>query len=63
VNYMPDGTRKPGTPKWVLSTCGFLLVLAFWIGQSYLEAAAFERITGKEVSLWDAMFLSLRIQG
>lgn len=39
-----------------------LLVLGSWPLQSYFEARAYERVTGKHVSTWDAMFLDLRVQ-
>lgn len=41
----------------------FLVVLLFWVGSSYLEAQAYKRVTGKEVSTFDAMFLNLRVDG
>jgi hypothetical protein len=39
-----------------------LLLLGFWVVSSYLEARSFERITGRHVSTWDAMFVELRVQ-
>ena len=39
-----------------------LIALTLWIGASHLEANAYERVTGKHVSTWDAMFLELRVQ-
>lgn len=33
-----------------------------WISKSHFEAAAFNRLTGKKVSTWDAMFVDLRVQ-
>lgn len=38
------------------------VVLIGWIIQATAEAAAFHRVTGKEVSTWDAMWLDLRVQ-
>lgn len=35
--------------------------LAAYVG-AHFEAAAYERVTGKKVSAWDAMFLDLRVQ-
>jgi hypothetical protein len=29
---------------------------------AYFEARAYERVTGKHVSTWDAMFIDLRVQ-
>lgn len=34
----------------------------FWIFPSYMEARAYNRITGKNVSTWDAMWVDLRVQ-
>lgn len=46
--------------------CGFLTMLAIWAGcwiaSSYFEAQSFNRVTGKNVSTWDAMFIELRVQ-
>jgi hypothetical protein len=39
-----------------------LVVLGLWVGASYLEANAYNNVTGKDVSVWDAMFLELRVQ-
>jgi len=36
--------------------------LALWVGSSYFEAAAFNRVTGKAVSTFDAMWIELRVQ-
>lgn len=33
-----------------------------WVLPSYLEASAFNRATGKNVSTWEAMFVDLRVQ-
>jgi hypothetical protein len=40
----------------------FGIVAGVYATKSYFEAAAFNRITGKNVSTWDAMFLELRVQ-
>lgn len=37
------------------------LAVLFWVFASSAEAAAFEHVTGKQVSTWDAMFLDLRV--
>lgn len=34
----------------------------FWVIPSYFEARAFNRVTGKSVSTWDAMWIDLRVQ-
>lgn len=38
------------------------LAVAAALFQPYMEARAYERVTGKPVSMWDAMFLDLRVQ-
>ncbi len=39
----------------------FLALGGSWVVRSYFEARAYERVTGKSVSTWDAMFLELRV--
>ena len=39
----------------------FLGAVLVWVLASSVEARAFERVTGKRVSTWDAMFLDLRV--
>jgi hypothetical protein len=36
--------------------------VSVWIILSFFEARAFERATGKKVSVFDAMFIELRVQ-
>ena len=55
------GVQTLGGALIYISIVG-LLILAGWVGLSYFEAAAYERVTGKRVSTWDAMFLTLRVQ-
>lgn len=38
------------------------LLLFSWPICSYFEARAYNNITGKNVSTWDAMFVELRVQ-
>ena len=40
----------------------FTIVGGGWIFKSYMEARAFNRVTGKNVSTVDAMFIQLRVQ-
>jgi len=42
---------------------GFVLVIAIWVGMSYMEARAYNNATGSNVSTTDAMFTQLRVQG
>ena len=39
-----------------------VLLIALVLFQPYMEVRAYERVTGKHVSVWDAMFLDLRVQ-
>lgn len=39
----------------------FLFLFTFWITASFFEAKAFRKISGQHVTMWDAMFLSLRV--
>lgn len=42
--------------------CAAVLALTLWVLLAFLEARSFERITGRHVSTWDAMFIQLRVQ-
>jgi len=58
---------KPDDKKAVVWAVALILailalVLPLWVVRSYYEAQAFERVTGKHVLTWDAMFLDLRVQ-
>ena len=33
----------------------------FWVGSSYFEARTYSRLTGKQVTTWDAMWIELRV--
>jgi len=51
----------------VLGLAGIVLTFALlgavaWTTQSYMEAKAFNRVTGSNVSTLDAMFIELRVQ-
>jgi hypothetical protein len=39
-----------------------LAFVALIMIQPYMEACAYERVTGKHVSAWDALWLDLRVQ-
>lgn len=40
----------------------FLLIfVCSWIFQSHMEAQSFNKITGENISTWDAMWVQLRI--
>lgn len=44
----------------VLSLCLLISLLA-WATRSYFQAKAYNRITGQNVSTWDAMCVELRV--
>jgi len=53
--------------RMALGMLGFVLLAllgagGLWVGYSHFEARSFERVTGTQVSTWDAMFLELRVQ-
>jgi len=49
--------------KAALTIVAFVvLFVGIWAFQSSQEAAAFERVTGRHVSTWDAMWIELRVQ-
>ena len=54
------------TIQLILNCSVLVMVLAgcvaFWAISSHFEAAAFNRLTGKRVSTWDAMWVQLRVQ-
>ena len=56
------------TDRQMLWLCGavfvfiVLLALTGWIVQSYFEASTYRRLTGKQVTTWDAMWVELRVQ-
>lgn len=57
---------RDGEKMYILtmSIIGGLMIvgsLLGWVVFSYFEARAYTRLTGKEVSITDAMFLELRI--
>lgn len=38
------------------------LLIGIWVFRSSMEAKAYNRATGHEVSTWDAMWIELRVQ-
>ena len=56
----------PDVPfSWVLGF--FAVLLAFfmvvWVFKSAMEAKAYNRLTGADATTWEAMWVSLRVQG
>ena len=62
---MEERYERPAWEVW-LPLVGCILVIAaaigLWVFASAMEARAYERITGKRVSTWDAMWVDLRVQ-
>jgi len=54
--------NNPEIGMVVVSIILIMVCTSVWVFMSANEAAAFERLTGKKVSTWDAMFIELRIQ-
>lgn len=57
---------KAMAPNWFVWACGLavmiVLVLLLWVFPSHMEAQAYNRVTGENVSTWDAMWIELRVQ-
>lgn len=49
--------------KLAIAIAAICIPITVWIAKSGAEAAAYTRVTGHEVSTWDAMFLQLRVDG
>lgn len=50
---------------WIVLATAALIAVFYcgpWVVSSYFEAKAFNRITGQNVTTWDAMWLNLRVQ-
>jgi len=47
----------------VASVLVLTIPAALKVGSSHYEAKAYKKVTGIEVSTWDAMFLRLRVDG
>lgn len=47
----------------ITAIIAFACIILFWVVQSSIEAASYNRVTGSSVSTWDAMFLDLRVYG
>ena len=60
--------REENRRSWVrvladlsLLAAGVLVAAVLWVGFSYQEASSFNRLTGADVQVWDAMFVKLRV--
>lgn len=51
------------TINYICFAVGFVACgIGFWVLSSKFEADAYFRVTGKNVSTWDAMWIELRVQ-
>jgi hypothetical protein len=55
--------KAGGFLKCVVAIVFAAIVGGTYVVGAYFEAEAFNRLTGKNVSTWDALFLELRIDG
>lgn len=50
---------------WIIQCSIYGLIagamLLFWVVSSAMEAKAYNKVTGEDVSMWDAMFIELRV--
>ena len=66
-DYMAEEKKEPSTLVVALILLSFVLVivgvgLTIWVAFSHFEAQAYNNVTGKDVSTWDAMWIELRVQ-
>lgn len=52
-----------GRSAAVLAIVTAALLLAGWLTYSWMEARAYNRVTGGSVTTWDALWLDLRVVG
>ena len=57
-----DDEKRRAVYGVVFSVFVLLATPALWVGMSYAEARAFNRLTGKNATTLDAMFVQLRVQ-
>lgn len=52
---------RPIAAVITLVAIAVVAVVSEWVFVSHMEAGAFNRITGEQVSTWDAMWVHLRV--
>lgn len=57
---MEESTKIAWTVLIGIAFVGILI--GAWFLRSYMEAQAYNRVTGENVSAWDAMWIELRVQ-
>lgn len=45
----------------VIFLFGLIISIVSWLVKSKMEAEAFSRITGEQITTWDAMWVELRV--
>ena len=58
---MPPSEKKQMIAVACFILAAVLLAGVLWVAFSSCEASVFNRITGRNVTTWDAMFLELRV--
>lgn len=54
-------TQKEEKAVFVMGAILLLIFLCLWIYQSKVEADTYNRFTGRDVTLWEAMWTNLRV--
>ncbi len=63
MSYEPPMENSTKIAWTVLIVIAFLGVyVGLWAFRSSMEAAAYNRATGSNISTWDAMWIELRVQ-
>lgn len=47
---------------WSIIFATLAVLICIWVGMSYGEKAAYQRLTGIKIPLWTAMFVQLQVQ-
>jgi hypothetical protein len=45
----------------IASIAVIILIIIVWVGKSSIEASTYTRLTGKKVTVVDAMFIDLKV--
>jgi hypothetical protein len=54
--------KKSGCGYFAIGAAFVIYLFIQWIVSSAMEAKTYTRLTGREVSTWDAMWVQLRVQ-
>jgi ABC-type amino acid transport system permease subunit len=53
--------NNPGKGYTLLVVAFVMFLVSTWVVQSHMEAKSFSRITGEQITTWDAMWVQLRV--